>query len=76
MKITMHVHHGRYNNTEIVNGSSFKECLAYLSNTSMYQGYGPLNLDKTQELEERGQTSFGWADYNFYNDEQIAELLK
>lgn len=74
MKITMHVHHGNYNETEVSNGETFEVCLAYLSNTPMYIGYGP-RLDRMQELKEKGQMSYGWADYNFYNDEQIATLL-
>ncbi len=76
MKIIMTVHHGE-TKTEIVNGSTFEECLAYLSHTPMYKGYGPyLENQCLQELKEKGKLSYGWADYNFYNDEQIAELIK
>lgn len=71
----MHVHHGNYNETEIANGSSFEECLAYLSHSPMYKGYGP-KLSEMLPLKENGKFSLGWADYNFYNDEQIAALLK
>lgn len=71
----MHVWHGDYNKTEIINGSTFEECLAYLSHTPMYKGYGA-QLEKMGELKEKGKFSYGWADYNFYNDEQIAELIK
>jgi hypothetical protein len=74
MKILMTVHHGE-TKTEIANGSSFKECLAYLSQTPLYKGYGPALSDMTG-LEIHGKMSFGWADYKFYNDEQIAELLE
>lgn len=72
----MHVWHGDYNKTEIINGSTFEECLAYLSHTPMYKGYGPLDNPKLKDLKEKGKLSAGWADYNFYNDEQIADLLK
>lgn len=75
MKILMTVHHGK-TKTEIANGASFEECLTYLRATPLFKGYGP-NLDENMsDLKTNGKMMFGWADYNFYNDEQIAELVK
>jgi len=75
----MTVHHGE-TKTEIANGSSFEECLAYLRATPLFKGYGvdyDLNLSLMKEqLQKFGKFSYGWADYSFYNDEQIAELLE
>lgn len=74
MKIIMTVHHGE-TKTEIANGSTFEECLAYLSATHLYKGYGPA-LSDMSGLKYHGKMQFGWADYRFYNDEEIVELLK
>ena len=74
MKILMTVHHGE-TKTEIVNGESFQDCLTRLSFTPLYRGYGPA-LSDMEGLRLYGKMSYGWADYNFYNDEQIAELIK
>ena len=73
MKIIMTVNHGT-TKTEIVNGETFQDCLVRLSVTPLYQGYGPA-LKVLERLEHYGKMSLGWADYNFYNDEQIAALL-
>jgi len=74
MKIIMTVNHGE-TKTEIANGESFQDCLVRLSATPLYQGYGP-PLSYMEILKTNGEYSYGWADYNFYNDEQIAALLK
>lgn len=66
----MTVRHGE-TKTEIANGSTFEECLAYLSATPLYKGYGPALADMAA-LKIYGEMRFGWADYSFYNDEQIA----
>ncbi len=72
LKILMTVHHGSVF-TEIARGSSFEECVAYLSHTPLFVGYGP-TLDKMEALKESGKMSLGWANYEFYNDEQIGEM--
>lgn len=71
----MTVHHGE-TKTEIANGSTFEECLAYLMATPLYKGYGPNFSEIMSDLKTNGKMMFGWADYKFYNDEQIAELLE
>lgn len=70
----MTVNHGGAK-TEIVNGESFQDCLMRLGATPLYRGYGP-KLSDMDGLKYHEKMQFGWADYNFYNDEQIAELLK
>lgn len=73
MKILMTVHHCE-TKSEIANGSTFEECLAYLSARPLYKGYGPALADMAG-LKIHGEMSFGWADYKFYNDEKIQELI-
>lgn len=57
----MTVFHGETNH-EIVRGENFEVCLAYLSHTKLFKGYGP-SLEIMQELKERKKLSYGWADY-------------
>lgn len=74
MKIIMEVNHGQ-TKVEIANGDSFEQCLAILSDTPLYIGYGP-NLPKMETLKVDKKFSYGWADYTFINDEEIKDLLK
>lgn len=60
--------------SQVVNGQSFTECLAYLSQTDLYKGYGP-KLTDMKKLEAMGKLSIGWADYQFFNDKQIEALI-
>lgn len=66
MKIIMTVCHGETRH-EIVRGENFEVCLAYLSHTNLYKGYGP-SLEAMKELKERKQFSYGWADYSIIEE--------
>lgn len=76
MRILMYVHHGQNYLREVVRGETFEVCLAYLSQTSLYKGYGPSLSVQMQPLKDSGKLSFGWAEYLLITDEQMEELLK
>lgn len=71
----MTVWHGDFKKSETSNGESFDVCLAYLSHTPLYKGYGP-KLSEMETLREKGELSHGWAEFYFYTDEEIAGMME
>ncbi len=70
----MTVNHGNETKHEVARGKTFEVCLAYLSNTDLYKGYGP-RLDQMRELRYNRGLSYGWAEFLLVTDKQMEALV-